>query len=120
MLQTRTRHFASVAWIVVALMTVVLMIIVPITLLQLALRYEAQPWGLIFPAATFASLAGVKILNRAGRDSATFLCSCSYVLTMLSAVGFGNYPYLLPLISDAYAGLTNYDALTSSFGLTSG
>lgn len=101
-------------------MTLVLMIVVPITLLHFALRYEARPWGLIFPVATFASLAGVKVLNRAGRDSATFLCSCSYVLTMLAAAGFGHYPYLLPSISDAYDGLTIYNASASSYGLRIG
>jgi cytochrome d ubiquinol oxidase subunit II len=119
-LQTSARHFASLAWTVVVLLTVALMTIVPLTLLHFALRYEARPWGLIFPVATIASLAGVRVLNRAGRDSAAFLCSCGYVFAMLAAAAFGRYPYLLPSTGDAHDGLTIYNASASSYGLRIG
>jgi len=119
-LQTRARLFASPAWMVAALMTLVLMIVVPLTLPHFALRYEVRPWGFIFPVTTLASLAGVRVLNRAGRDSAAFLCSCAYVLTMLAAAAFGHYPYLLPSINVTREGLTIYNASASSYGLRVG
>jgi len=116
-LKIRARRFSSVAWTIVVLMTAALLIIVPLTLTHFAGRYADHPWGFIFPVTALCSLAGVKVSSRAGRDRATFLCSCAYVLTMLAAAAFGHYPYLLPSISDANDGLTIYNASASSYGL---
>lgn len=119
-LETRARRVGSLAWIIVVLLTVALLIIVPATLADFGRRYAARQWGFIFPIAALGSLAGVKVLNRAGRDPAAFLCSCAYVLTMLAAAAFGHYPYLLPAISRGQNGLTIYNASASNYGLRIG
>src|SRR5260370_3801966 len=119
-LQTRARQAASLAWTIVVLLTVALLIIVPLTLPHFARRYAARPWGFIFPVAALGSLAGVKVSSRSDRDSAAFLCSCAYVLTMLAAAAFGHYPYLLPSIIVTQNGLTIYNASASSYGLSIG
>ena len=117
---TRARWVASLAWTIVVLLTVALLIIVPLTLPHFGRRYAARPWGFIFPVAALGSLAGVKVSSRADRDPAAFLCSCSYVLTMLAAAAFGHYPYLLPSINVTQNGLTIYNASASSYGLRIG
>jgi cytochrome d ubiquinol oxidase subunit II len=119
-LQTRARNLARLAWTAVVLLTVVLMVVVPLTLVHFSLRYAARPWGLIFPVAAIGGLASIRILTGVGRDPAAFLCSCTYVLAMLAAAAFGHYPYLLPAIGDAQTGLTIYNASTSSYGMRVG
>ncbi len=119
-LERRARRLASGAWLAVALMSLVLVLIVPLTLPHFARRYSARPWGLVFPVTAAASLLGIKLMNRRAQDAAAFLCSCAYILTMLAAAAFGQYPYLLPGISDAPTALTIFNASTSDHGLRIG
>ncbi len=116
-LESRARRIASLAWAAVAILTFALLVIVPLTLPHYSRRYEARPWGLIFPLAALAALAGVMPFSRAKRDGAAFLCSCTYILTMLAAAAFGNYPYLLSAIDNPQGGLTIHNAAAPSYGL---
>src|SRR5260370_24693378 len=119
-LQERARNIASLSWLAVALLSFILLLIVPLIRPDFARRYTPCPCGLVFPILAFAGLVGIRIVTRAARDSAAFLCSCAYILAMLAAAAFGHYPYLLPAISDGRTGLTIFNASTSDSGLSIG
>jgi cytochrome d ubiquinol oxidase subunit II len=119
-LQTRARQLGDLAWMIVVLMTVAILVFLPLMLPHFARRYAARPWGLIFPIAALASLAGVKVARRADRDHAGFLFSCGYVVAILAAAAFGHYPYMLPSVSTANDGLTIYNTSATSYGLDIG
>jgi cytochrome d ubiquinol oxidase subunit II len=119
-LQERARNIASLSWLAVVLLSLILLLIVPLVLPHFGRRYSARPWGLVFPILAFAGLVGIRTVTRAARDPAAFLCSCVYIAAMLVAAAFGHYPYLLPAISDGQTGLTIFNASTSSSGLSIG
>jgi cytochrome bd ubiquinol oxidase subunit II len=119
-LQERARNIASLSWLAVVLLSLILLLIVPLVLPHFGRRYSARPWGLVFPILAFAGLVGIRTVTRAARDPAAFLCSCVYIMAMLVAAAFGHYPYLLPAISDGQTGLTIFNASTSSSGLSIG
>jgi cytochrome bd ubiquinol oxidase subunit II len=119
-IQERARYYARRGWIAVITLNVVLIIIVPLTLPLFGHRFIASPWGLVFPIIAFASLAGIAALIGVGRDTPAFLCSCSYILSILVAAVFGHYPYLLSPIVDGQPALTILNASTSYSALTIG
>jgi len=52
-----------------------------------------------------------------GRTARAFLCSCLYLVGMLTSAAFGVFPYVLPSnISDS-AGLTIFNASAAPYGL---
>ena len=117
-LQDRARNIATLSWCAVVLLSFILVLIVPLILPHFARRYAARPQGLVFPLLALASLVGIRIMTRAARDAAAFLCSCAYIMSMLAAAAFGHYPYLLPALSDGQTGLTIFNASTSTAGLS--
>jgi len=119
-LQERARNIANVSWLAVTLFSLILLLIVPLILPHFARRYSARPWGLVFPIVAFAGLVGIRIAARAARDAAAFLSSCAYILAMLAAAAFGQYPYLLPALSDGQTGLTIFNASSPFSGLLIG
>jgi len=119
-LKARARAIANWLWLAVALLTVVLLTFVPLILPYFGRRYAASPWGLVFPMLAVASLAGVRLMSRAERDTAAFLCSCGYILTMLASAAFGHYPSLLPAIGVQQSSLTIFNASTSDSALVIG
>jgi len=119
-LQQRARNIASLSWLAVVVLSFILLLIVPLIRPHFAQRYADRSSGLIFPILAFASLVGIRIMTRTDRDAAAFLCSCAYILAMLAAAAFGHYPYLLSAVSDRQAGLTIFNASTSSSGLSIG
>jgi cytochrome bd ubiquinol oxidase subunit II len=119
-LQQRARSLARLLWLAVTLLSLALLLIVPLILPHFGHRYADRPWGLIFPVVAFAALAGITRLRRRARDPAAFLCSCVYILSMLAAAGFGQYPYLLSPIVERQPGLTVFNASTSESGLLIG
>jgi cytochrome d ubiquinol oxidase subunit II len=119
-LQQRVRNIASLFWFAVVLLSFILVLIVPLIRPHFASRYATHPGGLVFPILAFAGLVGIRIATRAGRDAVAFICSCTYILTMLVSAAFGHYPYLLPAVSEGQAGLTIFNASTSNSGLSIG
>jgi cytochrome d ubiquinol oxidase subunit II len=117
-LQARTRSLAGTAWLVVVVLSGILLLILPVLLPHFGRRYAARPWGLAFPILAVASLVGIGVSSRRARDSAAFLYSCIYIVSMLAAAAFGHYPYLLPEISNDAGGLTIFNASTSVEGLS--
>jgi cytochrome bd ubiquinol oxidase subunit II len=119
-LGNRARTLASRSWLMVAALSLALVLVVPATLSHFAHRYAARPLGFIFPITALAALFGIRWYSRNLRDAAAFACSCIYILAMLAAAAFGQYPYLLPPIGGGAGGMTIYNASTSSYGLTVG
>jgi cytochrome bd ubiquinol oxidase subunit II len=117
-LQECARNIASLSWLAVALLSFILLLLVPLIRPHFAHRYATRPWGLVFPIVAFAGLVGIRLVTRTARDAAAFLCSCAYILAMLAAAAFGHYPYLLSAISEGQAGLTIFNASTSVSGLS--
>ncbi|HUA34536.1 MAG TPA: cytochrome d ubiquinol oxidase subunit II [Candidatus Binataceae bacterium] len=117
-LQARARILARVFWIAVAAVSVLLILMVPLILPQFGHRFMNNPWGLVFPIVAFASLAGIMAMTSAARDTPAFLCSCAYILSMLTAAVFGHYPYLLSPIAIGQPALTILNASTSDVDLT--
>jgi cytochrome d ubiquinol oxidase subunit II len=118
--QQRARNIARRSWLAVVLLTFILVLIVPLIRPQFAGRYAAHPWGLIFPIFALAGLMLIRIMARAARDAAAFLCSCTYIVGMLASAAFGHYPYLLPAIGGGQASLTIFNASTTNSGLSIG
>lgn len=119
-LQERARRLARLFWAAVAVISLILILIVPLILPHIGRRYAARPWGLLFPILAFAGLAGIALMTRASRDGAAFLCSCIYILAILASAIFGHYPYLLSPIVDGQQGLTIFNASTTTAGLSIG
>lgn len=119
-LRERARNIASLSWLAVAILSFILLLIVPMTLPHFADRYTAHPWGLVFPILAFVGLVGLRRVTRVARDGPAFLCSCAYILAMLAAAAFGHYPNLLATIGEEQQNLTIFNASTSRAGLSIG
>jgi cytochrome d ubiquinol oxidase subunit II len=82
--------------------------------------FAARPWGCIFPLAALVGLAGMRIRSgrREGLDA--FLCSCLFLLGMLTSAAFGLYPNVLPSNRDPALSLTVLNAAAAPYGLRVG
>jgi cytochrome d ubiquinol oxidase subunit II len=83
-------------------------------------RLAEQPWLYVFPALAVAGLVGAWRSVRRGRDLATFLSSCAYLLGMLTSAAFGLYPYVLPSSTDPGRALTIANARAGETALRTG
>ena len=83
---------------------------------HLSESFAARPWGYCFPLLALGGLAGVKVMNTPARGLQAFLCSCVFVVGMLTSVAFGVYPYVLPSNGDPALSLTVQNAATGAYG----
>jgi cytochrome d ubiquinol oxidase subunit II len=119
-IEERARRFARGAWWGLAAW------VVPITLAsfriqpQLRLSFAARPWGYAFPFLAIVGLAGIRVLDGRRRGLAAFLCSCLFILGMLTSAAFGIYPCVLPSNADPALSLTIFDAAAPPYGLRIG
>jgi cytochrome d ubiquinol oxidase subunit II len=118
--EERARRFARGAWWGLAAW------VVPITLASfriqphLRLSFAARPWGYAFPFLAIVGLAGIRILDGRRRGLDAFLCSCLFILGMLTSAAFGIYPCVLPSNADPALSLTVFNAAASPYGLRIG
>jgi cytochrome d ubiquinol oxidase subunit II len=119
-IESRARRIAAGGWW--ALVALVIVITWASFRMQphLGESYRARPWGHVFPLLAAAGLAGIQVMNRAGKELRAFLCSCLFIIGMLTSAAFGLYPFLLPSISDPSRGLTVYNAAAPLYGLQAG
>jgi cytochrome d ubiquinol oxidase subunit II len=119
-LELRARRTAARAWwglaALVILITLVSFRIQP----HLQASFEARPWGAVFPALAVAGLVGARLMNGRLRELGAFLCSCLFILGMLTSVAFGVYPYVLPSNSDPALSLTVSNTAAPLYGLKVG
>jgi cytochrome d ubiquinol oxidase subunit II len=80
-------------------------------------EFQVRPWGYIFPLLAVAGLAGMYVFGARRRDLSSFLCSCLYLVGMLTSATFGVFPYVLPSNAEPEAGLTVSNAAAAPYGL---
>jgi len=118
--ERRARRFAHGVWWVllpwVVLITFASFHIQP----HLKESFAAHPWGYLFPLLAVAGLIGIRV--SAGRRAGlrAFLCSCLFIVGMLTSAAFGTYPYVLPSNADPALGLTVHNSAAAPYGLQVG
>ena len=80
-------------------------------------HFSLQPVGYVIPVAALVAFGSMLYLRHKGRDVATFLASCLFILTGLGSLAWAYYPNLLLASTDPRNHLTIYNAAASPFGL---
>jgi cytochrome d ubiquinol oxidase subunit II len=119
-LEERARRFARRVWwgllVWVVLVTLASFRIQP----HLLASFAARPWGYIFPLLAIVGLIGMRALGGRRGGLEAFLCSCLFILGMLTSAAFGLYPNLLPSNADPALSLTILNAAAAPYGLRIG
>ena len=118
--ELRARRLAGRAWWLLAAFVVVITVASFQVQSHLQESFRARPWGYVFPALALAGLLGIKLRNGSGTGLAAFLCSCGFVVGMLTSAAFGVYPDVLPSNADPARSLTVYNAAAADYGLRVG
>jgi cytochrome d ubiquinol oxidase subunit II len=118
--ESRARRFAKGVWwgllVWVILITLTSFRIQP----HLKASFAARPWGYVFPLSAVLGLIGIRVLDGRRRGLDAFLCSCVFILGMLTSAAFGIYPYVLPSNADPALSLTVFNAAAPLYGLRIG
>jgi cytochrome d ubiquinol oxidase subunit II len=116
----RARRFARGVWcgllVWVAVITLASFRIQP----HLSVSFGEHPWGYVFPLAAVVGLIGMRILDGRKGGLEAFLCSCLFILGMLTSAAFGLYPYVLPSNGDPSLSLTVLNTAAAPYGLRVG
>jgi cytochrome d ubiquinol oxidase subunit II len=117
--QSRARNFAMKIWW--ALVAAVILITLTSFQIQPHLResFAARPWGYVFPLLAVLGLIGMRLAGPR-RELEAFLCSCLFVVGMLTSAAFGLYPDLLPSNGNPAESLTIWNAAAAPYGLRVG
>lgn len=119
--QDRTRRMARWAWLATVVFSIVISLATFLVQPHVLESFRERPYGWILPLIAIAGLVGVRwVLGREGSERTAFLCSCAYLLGMLTSVVFGVYPYVLPSSLDSSYALTIHNASAGSYGLKIG
>ncbi len=116
-LQQRARSFGAKSWWALLPLTAFITLVSFRLQPHLAGQYSAHPWGYVFPLLALLGLSGMRLYGSRSRDIAAFLCSCLYLVGMLTSAAFGVFPYVLPSNVSADAGLTIFNASAAPYGL---
>ncbi|HYW45580.1 MAG TPA: cytochrome d ubiquinol oxidase subunit II [Bryobacteraceae bacterium] len=118
--EARARRYAKGAWW--GLLAWVVLITLASFRIQPHLKesFAARPWGYVFPLLAILGLAGIRVLDGRHKGLDAFLCSCLFILGMLTSAAFGLYPYVLPSNTDPSIGLTVHNAAAPLYGLRVG
>jgi cytochrome d ubiquinol oxidase subunit II len=118
-LEQRARRVAHRVWWGLAPWVVVITVCSFRVQPHLKESFAAHPWGYVFPLAALVGLIGMRMLDgRKGIE--TFLCSCLFLVGMLTSAAFGLYPYVLPSNGDPAFSLTVMNAAAAPYGLRVG
>jgi cytochrome d ubiquinol oxidase subunit II len=80
-------------------------------------NFRDHPVGLLLPATVAASLVGMELAVRRGRERRAFVASAVYLVAMLGGAAFALYPVLLPASNAAARSLTIHTAATGSYAM---
>jgi cytochrome bd ubiquinol oxidase subunit II len=116
-LRERSRAFGAKAWWSVVALTLMITFFSFDLQPNVAQEFRQRPWGVMFPALAIVGLVGVRIAIGRHRDLGAFLCSCAYLIGMLTSAAFGVFPYVLPSNGAPEAGLTVSNAAAATYGL---
>lgn len=96
----------------------VLVLYLAATVLTLTMRVPiGQPWLLVLPVLSLASLVAVRWSAARGRAASAFVESSLFIATLLAASAGTMYPYLLPAFPHERGGISIFDAAPSSVAL---
>jgi cytochrome bd ubiquinol oxidase subunit II len=116
-LRRRARAWRAKAWWAVLASTALITFFSFRLQPHLETQFAAHPWGYVFPLLALLGLAGMRVFGARLRDTAAFLCSCLYLVGMLTSAAFGVFPYVLPSNAASEAGLTIFNASAANYGL---
>ncbi len=116
-LQLRARRVARVAWLLVAIFTIIVTIASFSIQPHLAASFAAMPLGYVFPILALAGLLGSIAFLLRQKEGSAFLASCLYIVGMLTSVVFGVFPNVLPSNADPNFSLTIANASAPEYGL---
>jgi cytochrome bd ubiquinol oxidase subunit II len=116
-LQQRSREFGSRLWWAVLAFTAIITFFSFRVQPNIAKEFAEHVWGYVFPLLALAGLAGMKVWSARARYLGAFLCSCLYLVGMLTSAAFGVFPYVLPSNGSPRAGLTVTNAAAAEYGL---
>jgi cytochrome d ubiquinol oxidase subunit II len=116
-LQQRSREFGSRLWWAVLALTAIIAFFSFRIQSNIAKEFEEHAWGCVFPLIALAGLIGMRAWSARARDLGAFLCSCLYLVGMLTSAAFGVFPYVLPSNGSAGDGLTVTSAAAAEYGL---
>ncbi len=116
-LQQRSRVFGSRLWWGVLAFTVIITFFSFRLQPNIAKEFADHIWGYVFPLLALAGLIGMRVWSARARDLSAFLCSCLYLVGMLTSAAFGVFPYVLPSNGSPGAGLTVTSAAAAEYGL---
>jgi cytochrome d ubiquinol oxidase subunit II len=119
-LELRARRIARSVWWGLAASVVAITFVSFRIQPHLEASFQARPWGCIFPLLALAGLIGIRVMSSGLKELAAFLCSCLFILGMLTSVAFGLFPYVLPSNSDPALSLTVWNAAAPPYGLEVG
>jgi cytochrome d ubiquinol oxidase subunit II len=116
-IRQRAQRIARMGWWVLTPLTVVVTLVTFRVQPMVLEHMLARPWGLIFPALAILGLIGSFAFLRGEtmpeREQKAFVCSCAYLLGMLTSVAFGLYPYVLPARGGSEFSLSIYNTRTA-------
>lgn len=116
----RAHTAARAAWVPALLLTVIMSILTFRVQSHIPLRFAASPWLALIPAIALGGLVASLLLRVRGKEGASFLCSCVYLIALLSAAAAGLFPNLLPAIGDGTLSLTAHNSAASPYALRVG
>jgi cytochrome d ubiquinol oxidase subunit II len=87
---------------------------------HLKASFAERPWGYIFPVLALVGLVGARLFGGSREGLDAFLCSCLFLLGMLTSVAFGLYPLVLPSTGDPALSLTVANSAAAPYGLRIG
>jgi cytochrome d ubiquinol oxidase subunit II len=119
-LELRARRTAARTWWALAALVILITLVSFQIQPHLQASFEARPWGCVFPILALIGLVGASIMNSRLRELGAFLCSCLFIIGMLTSAAFGVYPYVLPSNSDPALSLTVWNAAAPLYGLKVG
>jgi cytochrome d ubiquinol oxidase subunit II len=116
-LQQRSREFGSRIWWAVVALTAIITVVSFRIQPNIAREFSEHVWGYVFPLLALAGLFGMRVSSARARDLSAFLCSCLYLIGMLTSATFGVFPYVLPSNTSPAEGLTVTNAAAAEYGL---
>lgn len=119
-IEERSRSAGSKLWWILAALTAITTLVSFSIQPHLAVQFQQQPWGAVFPLLAVLGLAGMKGMGARRQDLASFLASCLYLVGMLTSVTFGVFPYVLPSNIQPDFSLTIQNASAAPNGLEIG
>ena len=119
-LAARARKFASIAWLLLLVLTPLSLVATVYVRPQMLDNYKNHPIGLLIPLAVIATLIAMAVFRARKADRSAFLTSTLHIAAMLGGAAFGLYPNVLPASTDPSLGLTIYNTAASEHGLRVG